>query len=223
MTHNHPEHQPVPQEKSFRELLVGAEQTLRAKNVFDKPDTYLKSVKQRYARNSLSHRLLELGIDIEPTDRTLGHNKELPAAKAFHTGCMLGFEIVSAAKERAFLGQLQLSDVVDPSKLADDSQDDVTAEYINAEVILSSAALGLEAASALEPLLEEVEMPAVGDGTMLNYFRSGFGVVMHMFAAALERQRQAEREQRAQSQAAAILGAEGFDFDAGLFKLLNSD
>lgn len=143
---------------------------------------YCEYLVRRYSGTSLLHSLSELAQVIEPVDRTLGYDEDLPCANAFLAGSVLGMRIV---REFAPVDvQIKMESIL----VANDTEDEDWFERMHQLAVsaLHSAERGFQLVPDLEPLVEEWAEQAVPEVIHQPFFRRGFGMVMYMLHEAFQ-------------------------------------
>ncbi len=165
---------------------------------------------------ALVSRIRKLKDVVEPIDRTTGVRVYEDGAygESFFNG-----GIVAVAALRAFGSDTELnllSKVQIPQYEAEEGDDKLEVDALNANIVLEIGQRGYKFAAAYESLFEVIESDIAVDPRFLNAARAGFGVPFYAANMFIESQK-AMQMLEAQKQ----LDAGVFSWDAGLQSLLS--
>jgi hypothetical protein len=181
-------HQDLKAEDSVFQLVVE-----RAK--FTSMDAYLGSIVRRYRQSGALNYLHDVAAAVEPIDRALGVDRQMPAANAFFKGAMLGFHIsIQSSPPKVRRKILQ---VVIHENSGDD--DEFQRAHDVAESIIDLGEEAYTLVPELAELIEEWEDQLSPDIRYQPFVRRGFGVLMYMMNEAYVRVAQEEIERGAQT------------------------
>jgi hypothetical protein len=162
--------------------------------------------------------ITELGKIIEPLDKVLGVDKELPVARAFRTGGLLGLRVAETCVDDIDHALLSVAFVPEYESPDDDKHH---LRHAWSETIVH---LGLEAYAKVDnqfdPLFDEWEDQLVPDVRGQRYLRSGFGLpISYLYARDRANQDAQHAAELAEMEAQATILDQGFDWDAEFSKL----
>jgi hypothetical protein len=168
-------------------------------------EKYVATLLYKYNSDPLVDDLKEMALFVEPEDRQLGIDENLPAANMFFMGTMLGIRIASHFLPPGIQERMKDVEIYTPQAPSDDPYQN---KHDIAVGIIDTGTFGFNCAEAYHPFFEEWEDRLCPDIKLQPYLRAGFGVIMHMIKEADKADMAGALESDWESELASILNSQ---------------